>query len=70
MSIVCLELKTWCMMFSSLTRIFLGYYHSLCRKGNGWDDGSYIEIKSETGVLLFKGQCIQGKLQRYRVRCT
>lgn len=57
-------------MFSSLTRILLGYYHSLFRKGNGWDDGSYIEIKSETGVLLFKGQCIKGKLQRYRIRRT
>ena len=36
---------------------------------NGWDDGSYIEIRSSTEFLLFKGSCRQGGKEVYRIRC-
>lgn len=53
-----------------MTRSLLDFFFLLNRKGNGWDDGSYIEIRSETGFLLFKGQCTNGEEQVYRIRCT
>ena len=35
---------------------------------NGWDDGSYIEFRSATGFLLFKGSCHHGEKEVYRIR--
>lgn len=37
---------------------------------NGWDDGSYIEFRSATGFLLFKGSCHHGEKEVYRIRRT
>ena len=52
-----------------MTRSLFDFFFLLNRKGNGWDDGSYIERRSETGFLLFKGQCTNGEEQVYRIRC-
>lgn len=37
-------------------------------KEDGWDDGSYVEIRGKDGFLFFKGSCIEGKEEVYRIR--
>lgn len=41
-----------------------------CRKGNGWDDGAYVEVRSGSNFLLFKGHCQSGEEESYKIRCT
>ena len=37
-------------------------------QGDGWDDGAYVEIRGKDGFIFFKGSCIKGKEEVYRIR--
>ena len=40
------------------------------REGNGWDEGAYVEVRSQSNFLLFKGHCQKGKEESYKIRCS
>ena len=52
------------------TRHLIYTVELLDKNNNGWDDGSYVEIYSSTGFLLFKGSCHEGGKEVYRIRRT